>query len=191
MGPRSHDPAQTAAWLEKFLSRVMATQKTAAIDFGGGDVSLASLLRQVPDLQVMMERSGVEPVALYLLSPRVSDLTPLAAMEAAGFRPKATALILNMGRIQDERDPEQEFYQLRKHSAYRAAVERGAMQIWMPRLYAAKAVEERRAGFRQAARLDADAAPLAQPLDAFNQSRVRQWLEQMTAAFAPVESWLA
>lgn len=186
MGPKSHDPAQTAAWLERFLARVMTTQKTAAVDFGGGDVSLSSMLAQVPDLQVMMERSGVEPVALHLLSPRVSDLMPMVTLDRAGFKPKATALILNMGRLLQDRDPEQEFAQLRKHAAYRAAVDRGAVEIWMPRLYSAKAVEDRRISFHEAA----DGTVSGSALNIFDRSRVLHWLEQMAVSFAPIQSWL-
>lgn len=186
MGPMGQDPARTALWLNKFLLRVMATQKTAAIDFGGGDTSLLGLLRQLPDLQAMMERSGVEPVALHLLSPRVSDLTPLAALDKAGFMPKATALILNLGRLQHDRDPEQEFAQLRKHASYRATLDRGAIEIWMPRLFAAKAVEDRRMGFRVAA----DGSASGSALNIFDRSRVHHWLRLMEEAAAPIASWL-
>ena len=89
-----------------------------------------------------MESAGVEPVALYPLTPRSSDLTPLAAMTKAGFRPKATALILNEGRADSTRAPLQEFGQIRRHSVYKSAIAQGAVEIWMPRLYAAKAIED-------------------------------------------------
>jgi len=98
MAPPTQDPAQVTAWLEQLLAMVMETGKSVALDFGGGDTTLARLLAEVPDLQQMMEGAGIEPVALYPLTPRSSDLTPLAAMAQAGFRPKATALILNEGR---------------------------------------------------------------------------------------------
>ena len=150
MAPKTQDPAQITAWLEKLLTWLMTERKSAAVDFGGGDTSLGRLVAEVPDLQTVMEDAGVEPVALYLLSPRSTDLTPLAAMEQTGFKPKATALILNEGRADSTRDRDQEFAQLRKHSTYRAAISRGAVEIWMPRLYAAKAIEDRRLLFHQA-----------------------------------------
>ena len=76
MAPPTQDPAQVTAWLEQLLAMVMETGKSVALDFGGGDTTLARLLAEVPDLQQMMEGAGVEPVALYPLTPRSSDLTP-------------------------------------------------------------------------------------------------------------------
>jgi hypothetical protein len=188
MAPKTSDPAQIAVWLEKLLGRLMASQRSAAIDFGGGDSSLASLVAQVPDLHVMMEQSGVVPVALYLLSPRVSDLMPMLAMEKAGFQPRATAVILNCGRADPTRDTETEFAQIRQHSAYRAVIGRGAAEIWMPRLFAAKAVEDRRISFKQACEGGGEAVPA---LGMFDRSRVVHWLEAMDQAFGPHASWLA
>ena len=135
MVPPTQDPAQVTAWLEQLLAMILETGKSAALDFGGGDTTLARLLTEVPDLQQMMESAGVEPVALYPLTPRSSDLTPLAAMTKVGFRPKATALILNEGRADSTRAPLQEFGQIRRHSVYKSAIAQGAVEIWMPRLY--------------------------------------------------------
>ena len=128
MAPPTQDPAQVTAWLEQLLAMVMETGKSVALDFGGGDTTLARLLAEVPDLQQMMEGAGIEPVALYPLTPRSSDLTPLAAMAQAGFRPKATALILNEGRADSTRAPLQEFGQIRRHSVYKSAIAQGAVE---------------------------------------------------------------
>ena len=167
--------------LERLISRLVELKRTAAIDFGA-DASLVPLLTQVPDLQQMMLDHGVEPVALYLLSPRSADLTVLMAMEAARFQPTATALILNMGTMVGQ-DPEAEFGQLRRHSVYKAAIERGAVEIWLPRLFAAKAVEDRGIRFRQAVAADSG-------MSLFDRSRVASWLNAMDAACAPIASWL-
>jgi hypothetical protein len=167
--------------LERLISRLLELKRTAAIDFGA-DASLVPLLNQVPDLHRMMLDQGVEPVVLYLLSPRSADLTVLMAMEAAGFRPEATALIVNTGTMVGE-DPEGEFGQLRRHSVYRAAIERGAVEIWMPRLFAARAVEDRRISFRKAVAPEAG-------LGLFERSKVAKWLGAMDLAFAPIASWL-
>lgn len=187
MSPNGHD---TAAWLEGLLSWVMTEGRSAAIDFGGGDTSLAKVVQQANDLVGLLQSAGVEPVALYLLSPRVSDLTPLAVMERAGFKPPATVLILNKGRADAYGEPAEEFRQIRKHSVYQAALARGAVEIWMPRLFAAKVIEDRRLGFVQA---KDGVAPEGKPemlLGVFDRSRVRAWLVAMEEAFKPVESWL-
>ena len=188
MAPPTQDPAQVTAWLEQLLAMVMETGKSVALDFGGGDTTLARLLAEVPDLQQMMEGAGIEPVALYPLTPRSSDLTPLAAMAQAGFRPKATALILNEGRADSTRPPLQEFGQIRRHSVYKSAIAQGAVEIWMPRLYSAKAVEDRRIGFRRAGNGEIPAGGLG--LGPFDRSRTRHWLAAMEDAFAPIASWL-
>jgi hypothetical protein len=190
MAPKTQDPVQITAWLEKLLTWLMTKKKSAAVDFGGGDTTLGRLVNEVPDLQVMMEDAGVEPVALYLLSPRSSSMTPLAAMEQAGFKPKATALILNEGTADSTRDRTQEFAQLRRHSTYRAAIARGAVEIWMPRLYAAKAIEDRRLLFHQAVTGEMPAGRGGQGLGVFDRSRTRHWLAAMNEAFAPIASWL-
>lgn len=187
MVPPTQDPAQVTAWLEQLLAMILETGKSAALDFGGGDTTLARLLTEVPDLQQMMESAGVEPVALYPLTPRSSDLTPLAAMTKVGFRPKATALIYQ-GRADSTRAPLQEFGQIRRHSVYKSAIAQGAVEIWMPRLYAAKAIEDRRSGFRQAVNGETPQGSLG--LGPFDRSRTRHWLAAMEEAFAPIASWL-
>jgi len=188
MAPPTQDPAQVTVWLEQLLAMIMETGKSVALDFGGGDTTLARLLAEVPDLQQMMEGAGVEPVAFYPLSPRSSDLTPLAAMARAGFLPKATALVLNEGRADSTRAPLQEFGQIRRHSVYKSALAQGAVEIWMPRLYAAKAIEDRRLGFHQAVNGETPEGGLG--LGPFDRSRTRHWLAAMEEAFAPIASWL-
>jgi hypothetical protein len=98
----------------------------------------------------MMQDAGVEPVAIYPLSSSISDLSPLTTLEAAGFKPRATLIILNEGRADPTAPREQCFRRIMQHSAYRAAIDRGAIQLWMPRLFVAKEIEERRITFKEA-----------------------------------------
>ena len=106
VSPQTADPA---AWLERLLAKIVETRWNAAIDFGGGDTSLPKLVTEIPDLLTVMEEAAIAPVAIYLLSPRVDDLTPLSEMQAAGFQPEATALVLNEGRVDTSREPVREF----------------------------------------------------------------------------------
>jgi len=183
MSPKAQEPAQVTAWLEKLLTFLMTEKRSAVIDFGGGDISLSRLVREVPDLPAVMTGAGVHPVALYPMSPRETDVTPLAIMQKAGFAPKATALVLNVGRADPTREPEQEFRQLRRQPAYRAALDAGAVEIWMPRLYSAKAIEDRRISFR-------DAVAGKAGLGLFDRSRTNHWLRAMDDAFAAIATWL-
>ncbi len=118
----------------------------------------------------------------------LGGLEAIRALQRAGFQPKATALILNLGRSDPTRDPEQEFKQLRRQPAYRAAIDAGAVEIWMPRLYAAKAIEDRRISFQQGVTgLMPDGR---MGLGPFDRSRTHHWLAAMESAFKPISSWL-
>jgi hypothetical protein len=133
-----------------------------------------------------MEESGVAPVAAYFLGPRVDDLGSLATFEATGFRPRTTAVVLNHARVDAGMDPAEAFEPIRRHSAFRAAVARGAVVVEMPRLdppELALEVERRRLHFAAARDGDGGLGPL-------DRAGVRTWMERMEAAFAPVEAWL-
>ncbi len=137
-----------------------------------------------------MEDAGVSPVAAYMLSPRLSDLTPLATLEAAGFQPRATMLVCNEGRIDGLTPREEAFARTMRHSTFQRAVERGAEVVWMPRLFAAKEVEDRRIKFGQAVAGASAEGKKSAPLGPFDRSRVAHWLMRMDMEFAPVASWL-
>ncbi|WP_145145478.1 hypothetical protein [Roseomonas gilardii] len=190
--PDTTDPVGVARWAEELLGFVMAEKQSALLDMGGGDLSMGKLLEDVPDLARSLEEAGVHPVALYTLSPRVDDLSVLAGYEAQGFRPKATALILNAGVADPTMPREDAFARVLRHSAFRASVERGAVPIWMPRLDAGVAaeIEGKRLRFGQAR--DGQ-APDDQPgaiLGPFDRSRVRKWMADMAAALVPIRSWI-
>jgi hypothetical protein len=181
--PDGNSTSSGASFLEMFLDVTAENGMNAVLDFPGDDTALLHLLDQGLDPVGMLEQAGVEVVVLYTLSPRVEDLTAMAQLAAKGFSPKATALVMNKGVTADPTmPPEPEFDQVMDHSAYRAAVERGAVPVWMPRLYSAKAVEDRRLLFGQA-RDGVDLGPS-------DRSRTHHWLRAMEDAFAPVASWL-
>ena len=159
---------------------------------GGGDLSMGRLLQDVPDLTASLEDAGVQPVALYTLSPRVDDLGVLAGYEAQGFQPRATALILNAGLADPTMPRDDAFARVLRHSAFRAAVERGAVPLWMPRLDAGVAAEIKGKRLRFGQARDGQ-APEGEPsalLGPFDRSRVRKWMAEMQAALAPIRSWL-
>jgi hypothetical protein len=190
--PPSSDPVAVARWAEELLGFIMAEQKSALLDMGGGDLSLGKLLEEVPDLTTSLENASVHPVALYTLSPRVDDLGVLAGHEAQGFQPRATALILNAGLADPTVPREDAFARVLRHSAFQAAVARGAVPIWMPRLDATVAaeIEGKRLRFGQARDGQAPAEQPGAILGPFNRSRVRKWMTDMEAALAPLRSWL-
>lgn len=190
--PPTTDPVGVARWAEELLGYVMAEGVSALLDMGGGDLSMGKLLEDVPDLAASLEEAGVQPVAIYTLSPRVDDLGVMAGYEASGFRPKATALILNAGLADPTVPREDAFARVLRHSAFREAVGRGAVPIWMPRLDAGVAaeIEGKRLRFGAARDGVAPADTTGAVLGPFNRSRVRKWMAEMEAALAPIRSWL-
>jgi hypothetical protein len=190
--PDTTDPTGVARWAEDLLGYVMAEKQSALLDMGGGDLSMGKLLEDVPDLAGSLDEAGVHPVALYTLSPRVDDLGVLAGYEAQGFQPKATALILNAGLADPTMPREEAFARVLRHSAFRAAVARGAVPIWMPRLDAGVAaeIEGKRLRFGQARDGQAPADQPGAILRPFDRSRVRKWMADMAAALAPIRSWI-
>ena len=165
----------------------------AVLDMGGGDTALASLLRLSPGFAEAMEEAGVAPVAAFLLGPRVDDLAVLHSLRTQGLRPKATALILNEGRVEQGAQREEAFARVLRHSAFRAAVEDGAAVIWMPRLDPpdlAQEIEAKRLQFSTARDGLVPDGRKVVPLPAIKRAIVRAWLERMDTAFAPVRTWL-
>jgi hypothetical protein len=175
--PPTTDPAGVAEWLQELLLYTLRERVSAFIDLGGGDTSLHRLLQTMPDLADVMEAEGVAPVAMHVIGTDPHDLVPLATMEAAGFKPKATAIVCNeiTGRPDD-------FVQVLRHKAVQGALARGAVQLWMPALTpsAAKLVDAHRLHFTR----------VGNTLGPFAGASVRMWLKAMKEAFAPIASWL-
>jgi hypothetical protein len=60
----------------------------------------------------------------------------------------------------------------------------------MPRLYAAKEVEDRRITFAQARDGMMPEGRQGVSMNPFDSGRVRVWLDHMAAEFTPISSWL-
>jgi hypothetical protein len=174
--PDSSEPDDVRDWLRDLLQHVMEQKANAMIDLGGGSTSLSSLLREMPDLAGELSRHGVEPIAIHVVGADPHDLVPLAITEAEGFQPRATAIVLN--EIHARRD---RFDQVLQHPAFHAAVQRGAVPIWMPRLSPDAAKQCDAYGWRYH-----DVQDKAGP---FTASAVQTWLRQMAQQFAPISTW--
>ena len=186
--PEASDPALSLKWLDKLLQHALEHQLSLLVDLGGGDTTLRRLVEQLPDLVEMAEAQDFAIVLFYTAGPQEEDLSPLATMEGLGFRPTATAIVLNEAMADLGDSPLQAFARVLRHSAFLAAVGRGAVPIWMPRLLPAQQIEIRRLHFR-----DAAAGEIGQgttPLGPFDRSRVLNWLQAMDANFAGIRTWL-
>lgn len=175
--PESSDPEEVKDWLRDLLQHVMDNKLNALIDLGGGSTTLSSVLQEMPDLADVLSRHGVEPVAVHVVGADPHDLVPLAMTEAAGFRPAATAIVCN------ERDAtRRRFDQILQHPTFLAAVERGAVPLWMPRLNP-DAVEQCDSSHWRYHDVRTKAGP-------FVASAVQTWLRQMNEQFSGVMTWI-
>lgn len=190
--PPTYEPSEMVRWLESYLLFAAEKKATAAIDLGGGDQTLTRLVTETPDLVDVLEQAGISPVAFYMLSPRTTDLAVLGTLEDGGFRPTATALVRNAGRVRDGYSREQEFRWTVKQAPYRAAVSRGAIELWLPPIHgtAAREAENRRLRFEEAAAGKARDGSKAGPLGPFDRSRIQSWMRKMEQEFEAVSSWL-
>ena len=189
MQPPSSDPAEIGAWVRNLLRFVAKERFNAVLDFGGGDVSMARLVEAAPTIADTMENEGVALIATYVLSPRVDDLASLVTFERAGFRPRATALILNLAKAETPAA----FDAIRRQPAYKAAVARGAVELWMPALEpqsVALAIERARVQFHQARDGEAPEGRPGADITLFDRMFVREFLERMGTEFRAVEGWL-
>lgn len=188
--PDAGDPAIAVRWLERFLQHALKSDVSALVDLGGGSTTLNRLVDEVPGLAGMLATDAVAPVMLYMLGPQVDDLSPLATLEGRGFKPAATALVLNEAAVEPGQTREEAFARVYRHSAFAAAGRRGAVPLWMPRLLVAEEIEAKRLHFTQAR--DAIPRPGTRqvPLGAFDRARVRHWLDAMDREFAEIASWL-
>jgi hypothetical protein len=182
------DPALSLKWLDKLLQHALQHGISLLVDLGGGDTTLRRLVTQLPDLVEMFEAHGFAVVVFYTVGPQEEDLSPLATMEGLGFRPSATAIVLNEAMPEVGELREHAFARILYHSAFLAALGAGAVPIWMPKLLPAHQIEIRRLHFRDAA--GGQTGQGKTPLGPFDRSRVLNWLQAMDANFAGVKTWL-
>lgn len=177
MQPDTADPRATAAWQLRVLQGMARKRLGGLIDGGGGDVSTGQLIRSNPDLAAELEEQGLGLVAGYFFGPRVDDVTFLNTYEAMGFRPRATALVLNLARAETP----SAFDDVRRQPAYRAALDRGAVELWLPAMSQETALAIERASLRFSE---------VGSLKLYQRSEVARWLNAMRREFSTVETWL-
>jgi len=186
--PPSSNPAETVTWLQNLLQFLAKKRGNAILDFGGGDVSLARTITAMPGLADSLEEQGLGLVAAYTLTPRTDDLASLVTFEQLGFRPRATALILNLAKA----DTPAAFDAIRRQPAYKAAIDRGAVELWLPALSQGVSlrIERARVQFRQAREGLAPEGRKPASISLLERIEVREFLERMAAEFQPIESWM-
>jgi hypothetical protein len=182
--PETDNPAGVARWLQQFIERRVSEHRSAIVDLGGGDTTLRTLATEMPDLAAAMEGAGVVPVMLYLLGTQAEDLTPAVTLSARGFTPKAQALVLNEAAIDAGITRADAFGRLTGLPGF-SALAKTSVLVWMPRLFAAEAIEVRQCRF-----FDARDGNVTPPLGMFDAARLRVWLDAMDRRCAGIGSWI-
>ena len=183
--PFDDDPVAVRAWLQRFIAYAVEHNTTAVVDLGGGDTVLRTLLAEIPALFSEIEAAGLAPVALYLCGPQPDDLAPVVTFASHGFAPAARAIVFNEGVAEAGLPRLRNFAEILRHPVVAEEIRAGALILWMPRLFAAAAVESRRSAFAEARD-----GKTAWPLNLFDRARVRAWLDAMARRFAGIASWM-
>src|SRR3954449_1792069 len=172
-----------------FRSCSPASSMRSTVTTGG---PLAKLIDTAPDIAATLEGEGIAPVACYTLTPRLDDLAALETLETAGFRPKATLLLFNEGRVDSSMSRDEAFARVARHTAVRNALTRGAVPIWMPRLEpeVMGEIEGKRLQFTQARDGQVPQGARFAPVGGLERAMVRRWLERMEQEHAAIPSWL-
>jgi len=188
--PPSRDRDVIDAYLDQLIASLMANPGNVIIDFGGGDTSLPNLVRRMPDLEQRLADAGISLVVLWPLGVRPEDLAPMNDLQGMGFWPKCTAVILNRIRFSRTESHQQEFQMTLRNPVYKAAIDHGAVPIWLPYLANHKAVRDRHILFADAiAGRMPDGKP-GLPLGPAQSLDVAAWWRETIAALAPIDRWL-
>ncbi len=182
--PDVDDAAGVTAWLSELIDYCINENRSAIIDLGGGDTTLRALATEMPGLVSEIEAAGLAPVMLYLVGTQPEDLTPAVTLAERGFTAKAQALVFNEFAVPAGQTRKQAFGRitgLEEHDRLMAK----SIALWMPRLFAADAIESRRARF-----FDARDDKVTPPIGTLDRTRIKAWLEKMDQRFAGIGSWI-
>jgi hypothetical protein len=192
--PESRDVLEVAGWATEFLTFVADNKLSAIADFGGGgEEYIHSVLDDGPTLVDDLVVSGVGIIAAHFLTPRPDDLQVLAALDARGFKPKATVLVLNEAHVERGANADEAFSRVLGHSVFKAAVARGAHVVRMPRLFPqslALEIASKRLQFSHARDGTVPDGSTVTPIRGLDRSRVRRWLDDMETAHDAVKGGL-
>jgi hypothetical protein len=182
--PDTDNPAGVARWLQQLIEHCVTERQSAIVDLGGGDTTLRTLATEMPGLASHIEAAGLAPVMLYMLGTQAEDLAPALTLSARGFAPKAQALVLNEVAVDAGTTRAEAFGRLTTLPGFLDLAKTG-VRVWMPRLFAAEAVEARKCRF-----FDGAQGKVTPPLGMFDGARLRTWLEAMDRRFAGISSWI-
>lgn len=197
--PAASDDVSVTAWMEELAEGTILNRGRLVLDMGGGDRSFATVAER-HGFNDVLPAEGVDLTAWYFLAGGRDDFETLAQMEAQGFRPPRTVIVLNEGLapvVPADQDP---FTAALRAKSVRAVLDRGAKLLRMPAVPLATMVEADNlfVGIRDAAGggVPRDEAGLphagARPLNLWRRNELKKWLAAMEErhAEAGVLAWL-
>jgi hypothetical protein len=178
--PEHPDDQTVLDWLDDLVNQQAEDRISVILDMGGGDQVFKRFAASL-ELASLLDGANITPVALHFIGPDIDDLAYLKDIEESGaFCPPQTVLVLNEGLIRDARPREAAFAEVRNHSVYRKALDRGAREVWFPRLACMQEINTRRLLF----------AAAEASLGLTNRQRVAIWRREVDKALAPISDWL-
>lgn len=188
VNPPSADDRDVIDFLSSFFEQQIEKRFSGVIDFGGGDLVLKRMAREV-NLVEFLAQYKVDPVAVHLIGPDRDDLAYLHSVEQGEiFAPSSTILVLNEALCPPHRTPLAYFEStIRNDPILVRAVQRGARLVRMPALEPAGELDRRRLSFAAAERGDDGGSHGIGP---WKRQQIATWRRAMEAAFAPVSDWL-
>jgi hypothetical protein len=176
VSPEYADDDDREKWLTETIEQQQAKGQSLLLDTGGNDPLLPRYARRY-DLVPTLQDQGIEPVAIHVLGPDLSDLALFSECEEC-FAPKRTILVLNGGRAGKHIDLA--FAEVRADPDSQAARARGAREVVMPRLDPMQKIASRKLSFSAAA------IPGKDGLGFMDAKLVDMWLKTMKQQWGPV-----
>lgn len=185
--PPSAEDDDVRLWLNDLADTQIERRTTSFLDLGGGDLTLKQWARDL-DLAPFLAKHGITPVVLHLLGSDLDDLSYLRDLETV-FAPPHTVVILNEGMVPSGRSPLSAFEPIISHSVFKAAVDRGARVLRMPRLGCMQDVDRRRLGFQDAE--NGRVKPGQDRIGPTMQQMIFMWRREMESAFSSISPWIS
>jgi hypothetical protein len=132
--PESDDLPVVKSTFSRMLNRVGKEKKSAVVDFGGGDQFMKEMGKDLK-LVEFCEKRGIQPLAVYVLSPDVENLRHcLSVFESGHFLPKHAIVVLNEGAIRVGKTTAGAFEATMKDPGFQKMVQSGVRPLVLNRL---------------------------------------------------------
>lgn len=116
------------------LLNTVAKGDSAVVDFGGGDTFMKEMGKDLPWVRYCAKR-GIEPVALFVLSPDQENLNHVLSLFDSGhFNPKRMIIVMNEGVIREGKTTRGAFDDTVSSEGFQRMVKAGAIPLLLPRL---------------------------------------------------------